>query len=72
MIVNIPPSFSFPISVALPSPPVLFKMLVGDPSVVPWVSMPVMVSVIISPPEVYIIIKIRDVSVIDPTPIIIT
>jgi hypothetical protein len=72
MIFNVPLSFSFPITIVLPTSPILLKMLVGNPSVVPWAAVPMVVPVVSSPTEVYIIIKIRDVPVMNPISVIIT
>src|SRR4030042_3566312 len=69
---HVPFSFSFPISTAIPTFPVLFKLLVGNPSVVPSMSMPMPVSIVSSPTRINIIVKIGDVLIIDPTPIVIT
>jgi len=72
MIFNVPPSFSFPVSIAIPTSPVLLKILIRNPSVIPVTPVPMVVSAIPSPAEVYIIIGIRDVPVINPIPIVIT
>jgi hypothetical protein len=72
MILNVPSSFSFPITIALPTSPILLKMLMRNTVIIPWASVPMAVSVIPSPTEVYIIIEIRDVPVIYPISVIIT
>src|SRR3990172_8236365 len=66
---DVPFSFSFPISITMPASPVLLKMLMRNPLVVPPMPMPIMISVESSPTKVYIKIKIWDISIINPIPI---
>jgi hypothetical protein len=61
----------FPMPVILPAPPVPLKLPVGNPVIVPTVSVPVMASVVCSPTGVYIEIESGDVIIIGPTPVII-
>ncbi len=69
---DIPFSFSFPISITRPASPISVKMLIRNPLVVPPMPTPIVISVVSSPTWVYIIIKIWDISIINPIPIIIT
>jgi hypothetical protein len=63
--------FLFPVSITLPALPVLLKLLVRNPFIVPRMSVPIMVSVVSSPTWVYIIIKAWNIVIISPTPVII-
>src|SRR5512143_20101 len=69
---NAPSPLSFPISIVIPVPPVMLKSSLGDPLIVPPVSVPITVPVVSSPTRVYIVIKSWDISVIGPPPVIIS
>ncbi len=67
------PSFlPFPISVVMPASPILLKFPLRNTLIIPWVSLPLMVSVVFSPMRIYIIIETRHVVIINPTTVIIT
>jgi len=66
-----PSSLPFPMSIIMPTMPVLLQSVVGNSVIVPPVPMPVMVSVVSSPTWVYIKIETRDPIIITPTPVII-
>ncbi len=61
----------FPMSIIMPIFPVVLKLSIRNPFIVPRVSVPIMGSVVFSPPWVYIVIKARDTVIISPIPIII-
>jgi hypothetical protein len=71
ILLDIPGSLPFPISVIIPAIPVPLKLSVRNPFIVPPVSVPIMVSVVSSPSWVYIIIKDWNIVIISPTPVII-
>jgi hypothetical protein len=71
ILLDIPGSLPFPISVIIPTIPVPLKLSVRNPFIVPPVSVPIMVSVVSSPSWVYIIIKDWNIVIISPTPVII-
>jgi hypothetical protein len=68
---DVPSSFPFPVTITIPVLPVTMKSLVRNSFVIPLVSVPIMVSVVSSPPRVYIVVKPWDTVVISPAPIII-
>jgi hypothetical protein len=55
----------------MPGLPVLMKSVVRNPFIVPWVAVPMMVSVVPPPTWVYIEIEPWNMAVIDPAPVII-
>ena len=66
-----PGSLPFPMSIIIPPLPVLSTSLVRNPFKVPSVTVPIMFSVVSSPPRVHIIIKTWNAVIINPTPVII-
>ncbi len=69
---NSPGLLLLPIPVIVPAFPALLKPAVVDPLIIPWVSVPVMASVVPSPARVDIIIEAWDMIEIGPAPIVIT
>ena len=68
---DVPRSLPFPMSIFLPALPVLLKSLVRNRFIVPPVPVPIMVSVVASPPGVDIKIKTGHTVIIPPAPVII-
>jgi hypothetical protein len=62
---------SFPMLIFMPGLPVLLQSFVRNPLIVPPVAVPIMVAVMSSPAWVYIIVKARNMAVINPPPVII-
>ena len=67
-----PGALPFPIPTCMPALPVLHKVLMGDPLIVPRMSVPITLPVVPSPARVNIEIKARDFVIEPPTPVIIT
>jgi hypothetical protein len=68
---NSPGPLLLPISVIMPAFPVLLKLSIGDPVIMPRVSVPVMASVVSSPARVDIKIETRNMIEVGPTSIIV-
>jgi hypothetical protein len=65
-----PGSLPFPMVIRLPALPVLVKLVVRNPFIVPLVSVPGMVSVVFSPAGVDVIIKRGDSAVMRPSAVV--
>jgi len=61
----------FPESITLPTLPVPLKPLMIDPFIVPPAPVPITISIVPSPPRVYVIIKTWNTIIITPAPVII-
>jgi len=61
----------FPIPVLLPGVPVLLNAMHWNPFILPWVSVPMAVGVILPPTRIYFIIKPGYISEVKPIPVVI-
>jgi len=71
VVLDTPSFLFFPISFAIPIPPVMLKLSLGNALIVPVVATPIALTVVSSPFRIHIVIKIRNPAIMPPSPVVI-
>ncbi len=68
---DVPGLLSFPIPISSPALPISLHSFIGNPFIVPPVSVPIMFPVVSSPTRVYVKIEAWNTVIVNPTPVIV-